>query len=286
MKKLVLIDASYYIYRSYYGLRRTPETPWETSKGVPTNATFGFLRFILKVLRDFNPQYMVCCFDTPTSSEGRRKINPEYKNNRQKMPKDLKEQIKYIKDLCMALGVPTLDKPNLEADDLIGCLNSFFYQYGYTQIISGDKDFYQLLNSKTTIFNPSSKGKKIIEADYVKEKFGIEAYQFRDFLALVGDKSDNIKNLRGLGPKTASKLLNKFESIDNLYLNLDKIEHPKLQELLSLNKRQVLKNQKIVTIIRESKDLNISMQMIKREKPSKGAYQAILRELEFYSMLY
>ncbi|MDN3399719.1 DNA polymerase I [Psychrobacter sp. APC 3426] len=214
----ILVDGSYYLFRTYHALPKT----MQNSQGLTTNAIRGTLNALLKLMRRYHPTHMAVCFDTK-SPTFRHAMSEEYKANRPKMDVELAEQIPYIHSLVAALGIPLLRIEGAEADDIIGTLAYRAVAEGHHVVIStGDKDMMQLIND-CVILEDSFTG-KITDSAGVVEKFGINPEQMIDFLTLMGDSSDGIKGVPGIGKKTAKDLLNEYGSIDNMLKNVADIK--------------------------------------------------------------
>lgn len=226
-KKIFLIDGSAFLYRAFHAIRSL-----STSKGHPTNATFGFTRILLKLIKENRPEYAVVFFDVkgPTF---RHKLYDQYKANRPPMPEELVIQIPDIKKMIAALNIPIVEKPGYEADDLVGTYAGFAQENDFDVVmVSGDKDFIQLITDRCTLWDPMKD--TITDRETVKKDMGIEPAQFVDILGLAGDSADNIPGISGVGPKTAAKLIAEFGSIENIYTNLDRLKKKKkLHENLS-----------------------------------------------------
>lgn len=237
---LILVDVSSIFFRAYYAL------PHLTNKeGFPTNALYGFLSMTMKLLKDFKPKYVVYCFDRPEPSF-RKDLDPNYKANRTEMPKDLQLQVPYIKEFTDLFGIPRLDLKGYEADDLIGSYTQWAESRGQdVVIISGDKDFAQLISEKVKMTD-TMKG-VTYDPLAVEKKWGVKPEQFRDYLALTGDSSDNIPGVRGVGPKTAQKLIGTYKNLDVIYDNIDSIKGG-VQKKLIENKATAYLSRDLVTI--------------------------------------
>ncbi|MCK4355318.1 hypothetical protein KAW43_03190 [Candidatus Parcubacteria bacterium] len=245
MQTLIIIDGNSVIHRAYHAL---PELTAK-NKGL-VNAVYGFLLVFFKAVKDFNPNYITVCFDTlpPTF---RHKQFSEYKAKRKKAPQDLYDQIPMVKEILSALKVAVFEKSGFEADDLIGTIASKAAQKQpipeiQTMIISSDFDVFQLVNSKTKVYNliKGVKQGEIFDVRKVKEKFGISPAQVVDFKALAGDASDNIPGATGIGKKTAIDLVQEYGSVEKLYKAIEKGEawdmKQRVKEILLKNKEQVL----------------------------------------------
>lgn len=214
----ILVDGSYYLFRTYHALPKT----MQNSQGLVTNAIRGTLNALLKLMRRYHPTHMAVCFDTK-SPTFRHTMSEEYKANRPKMDVELAEQIPYIHSLVVALGIPLLRIEGAEADDIIGTLAHRAVAEGHHVVIStGDKDMMQLIND-CVILEDSFTG-KVTDSAGVVEKFGINPNQMIDFLTLMGDSSDGIKGVPGIGKKTAKDLLNEYGNIDNILKNVANIK--------------------------------------------------------------
>jgi len=214
----ILVDGSYYLFRTYHALPKT----MQNSQGLVTNAIRGTLNALLKLMRRYHPTHMAVCFDTK-SPTFRHAMSEEYKANRPKMDVELAEQIPYIHSLVVALGIPLLRIEGAEADDIIGTLAHRAVAEGHHVVIStGDKDMMQLIND-CVILEDSFTG-KVTDSAGVVEKFGVQPEQMIDFLTLMGDSSDGIKGVPGIGKKTAKDLLNEYGNIDNMLKNVANIK--------------------------------------------------------------
>jgi DNA polymerase-1 len=219
-KKLILVDGSGYLYRAYHAL---PDL--STSSGVPTGAITGVINMLFKLIDDYDPEYFVVVFDAPGGSF-RNEIYQEYKAHRSKMPEDLREQIEPLKNIINALNFSTLVIPGVEADDVIGTISKKAESLDLDVLIStSDKDMAQLVTKDIRIINSNTQN--LLDEKGVFEKFGVKPNQIIDYLTLIGDQSDNIPGVQGVGPKTAQKLLEEFVTLENLLANLDSIEGKK-----------------------------------------------------------
>lgn len=242
MKKLYLIDAAGYVYRSYFAIRNMTN-----QQGESTNALFGFVRSCLKFLKDFNPEYCIAVFDGKDNARTRINIYPEYKAHRQSMPPDLLHQIHWAKEFCRLIGISVIDHEGVEADDTIGSIASYYANHGVDSFIcSTDKDLCQLVSDKISLID-TYKENLVIGSSQVKEKFGVPPSLIVDYLALTGDASDNVPGVPGIGPKTAADLLNQAGSLDALFASLD-LQKGKKRELLLQNKELAYISKKLVTL--------------------------------------
>jgi DNA polymerase-1 len=273
MKKIYLVDVSSMFFRAFYAIR-----PLTSPAGVPVNAVYGFLSMITKLMKDERPEYMVFCYDRKDPSF-RKELYEDYKANRSEMPDDLAQQIPYIKKLADVLGIPSLEVPQYEADDLIGTVAKLACRQGLQAVIvSGDKDFAQLIEDRVILYDTM----KDIRYDTAKaqEKWGVRPAQFIDYLAIVGDASDNVPGVKGIGEKGAVKLLEQFPSLEEIYANIDKIESKSIRQKLLDSKEQAFLSQKLVTIVTE---VPVPSEMSNYHlKPfHKDELRALLQELNF-----
>ncbi|MCG8643872.1 MAG: DNA polymerase I [Desulfobacterales bacterium] len=276
-KTVFLIDGSAFLYRAFHAIRSL-----STAKGHPTNATFGFARILLKLLKENAPAYAAVLFDVkgPTF---RHQLYDEYKANRPPMPEELAVQIPDIKRMIKAFNIPIVEKPGFEADDLVGTYAKLAQEQGFDVVmVTGDKDFIQLVTDRCTLWDPMKDTVK--NAATVKEEMGIDPVQFIDVLGLAGDTSDNIPGVKGVGPKTAINLIREFGSIDGIYENLDQLaKKKKLHENLSASEEIVRLSRQLAAI-----DTNVSVsQPVDNfkltEMDTKKAFE-LFQELEFKTL--
>ncbi|NOY74978.1 MAG: 5'-3' exonuclease [Kiritimatiellaeota bacterium] len=242
-KKMLLIDAYAQIFRGFHAL------PLMTnSKGEYTNAIFAFSRFLLQMERDASSEYGAVVFDKGRSTK-RLEIHPEYKANRSPTPEELKEQLPGIRRMVEAFGFPVLEFEGVEADDLIAVLAANFTDFK-VGVVSADKDLAQMIDERVEMLIPQGKGKGFSKmgVEGVVDKFGVRPDQIVDYLALIGDSSDNIPGVRGVGPKTAAKLLTEHGSIENMLANPEAIENERLRSKIADSAELLRKNIKLITL--------------------------------------
>lgn len=276
-KKFYIIDGSSYIYRAFYGIREL-----SNSAGLPTNATYGFTKMLLKIIKEKNPDYLGIAFDAkgPTF---RTKIYAEYKAHRPPMPDLLRLQIPYIHRMVEAFQIPMLQEQGLEADDLIGTLANLGEAAGLdVVIVSNDKDMNQLITPKITVYD-SMKDRVLTEAG-IQEKFGIAANQIVDMMGLMGDTSDNIPGVPGIGQKTAIKLIQSFGSIKNLLEHTDEVKRPKLRQMLESQKEMALLSRELV-LIKTDCDLAFTLKDYEIQTPDAKQLLPLCQELEFTGLI-
>lgn len=215
-KNFIIVDGSSYLYRAYYALPHL-----KNSKGQNTGAIFGVTNMLLKLLKTYNPQHLCMVFDAK-GKNFRHTLYKDYKRNRKPMPVELSEQVQPIMDFIRSLGIKILQIPDVEADDVIATLAHNKQKNVEVIISSGDKDLAQLVNKNVTLIN--SMDDKVLDIDGVYKKFGVYPKQMFDYLVLVGDTSDDIPGVENIGPKTAIKLLNDFETLEGIFKNIDKLK--------------------------------------------------------------
>ncbi|MDY6952482.1 MAG: DNA polymerase I [Thermodesulfobacteriota bacterium] len=272
-KAIYLVDGSGYIHRAYHAVRHL-----STSKGLPTNATFGFTNMLLKLLDDHHPDYVAMVFDTkgPTF---RHHLYDAYKANRPPMAEDLVEQIPYIKEVVDGMNIAALELAGYEADDIIGTLALAAEKKGFRVImVTGDKDFKQLVSPQTSIWDPMKD--RTIDYQGLKKAFGLEPSQWIDVMALAGDTSDNIPGVPGIGEKTALGLIRTFGSMDALFQDLEKVTKKKLRENLTQYQDQALLSRRLVAIDREV-PLSAKISTFKVLGPDKEKLARLFKTLEF-----
>lgn len=220
---LYLIDGHALAYRMYFALTAGGSSQrWVNSKGEPTAGIYGFARELIRVLEQEKPEYLAVAFDVGKTF--RDTIFPEYKATREKMPDDLRSQIERIRSMVDMFHIPRLEMDGYEADDVLGSVAKLAAEQGLgVKIITGDRDLLQLVNERTAVYLAGDDQTYITDADVVK-KLGVRPGQVVDYKAIVGDTSDNIPGVKGVGEKTAVALLEKFETLDAIYANLDQVE--------------------------------------------------------------
>ncbi|MBN1756057.1 DNA polymerase I [bacterium] len=282
-KRIFLLDGTAFAYRAYFSMIRTPLT---NSKGQNVSAVYGTVNSILKLMRDENPEYIAIAFDTAKPTF-RHKLYAEYKSTRAKMPEELGDQLPILKEVMSAMGVPVIEKEGLEADDLVAILAREAEEQNLEAIlVTNDKDFFQLINENIKILEPGrgQKPSKWWDLNNAKEKFGVPPHQIIDFMALMGDSSDNIPGVPGIGPKTALKLIQQFSSLDNIYQNLELIDNPKLREKLEKNSDSAYLSRELVTIKTDLK-LKMDLEAIKKNEPDRERLFELFKNLEFQSLM-
>ncbi|MED3622711.1 DNA polymerase I [Neobacillus thermocopriae] len=280
-KKLVLIDGNSIAYRAFFALPLL-----NNDKGIHTNAVYGFTMMLMKILEDEKPTHMLVAFDAGKTTF-RHKTFEEYKGGRQKTPPELSEQFPFIRELLDAYGISRYELENYEADDIIGTLSLNAEKEGFeVKIISGDKDLTQLSSNHTTV-GITRKGITDIEEytpEHIKEKYGLVPEQIIDMKGLMGDTSDNIPGVPGVGEKTAIKLLKEFSSLEKLFESIDQVSGAKLKEKLQNFKDQAIMSKQLATIERQA-PIKVDLDDITYEGYAKAKVVALFKELGFQSLL-
>lgn len=279
MDKLYIIDASGYLYSAYFAIRNMTN-----NKGESTNALFGFVRSVHKIIKDCQAEHVVAIFDGPNNAKKRKEIYPQYKAHRQAMPDDLGYQITRAQHLCTLLGLPWLSLPEVEADDTMGSIANWAKGHGmHVYLCSGDKDLCQLIDEDVSILN-ANKDHMVIGPKEVEELHGIPPKLMVDYLALVGDASDNVPGLPGFGPKTAAKLLMEFGGLDALLQHPERVAEKKKRETLQQQGQLALLSRQLVTIetqVEFPRDLHF----FHRKEVQKRELRAFYQEMNFKSLL-
>lgn len=282
MKKIVLVDGNNLLFRSYFATAYTGNV-MKNSKGFPTNALYGFINMINKIVEEEKPVYMAVAFDI--GKNFRKAKYDFYKEGRNKTPQDLIDQMPLARDILKAMGIKYFELEPYEADDIIGTISKMTEEdpEAYTLIVSSDKDLLQLVSDETEM-------KLLKQKDYIrynrssfKEEWGIEPIRIIDYKGLSGDSSDNIPGVQGVGDKTALKLLQDYESVEGIYEHIDEIKG-KLQEKLINDKDSAFMSKEIATIYRDV-PLNTSYEEMTYAGPNVEELEKLYNELEFYSLL-
>jgi DNA polymerase I len=275
--RVYLIDGSSYIYRAFFAIAHLTN-----SKGFPTNAIYVFTNMLLKILREKGAEYAAIAFDAPGPTF-RHEAFGEYKANRPSMPEDLRIQVPHIKEIVSALRLPVLEKEGYEADDLIATLARKLEREGMeTVIVSGDKDLMQLVSSYVTMYDPMKD--KTFQVPQVKERFGVPPDKVVEVMGLMGDTSDNIPGVPGIGPKTASQLIDEFGSIENLLKNVEKVKSGKVRSSLDRYAEQARLSRELATLDSEA-PLDWGVEALKLGEPDRKKLQEIFKEMEFAKLL-
>ncbi len=282
-KKIVLIDGHSILNRAFYGVPNLTN-----SEGVHTNAVYGFLNILFKVLEEEGPEYLAVAFDVnqPTF---RHEWYAEYKGTRKPMPEDLREQVPLVKEALQAMGVTILERPGYEADDVLGTLAGRAEAEGFeVSLVSGDKDLLQLATDKVKVRMPKTKfGTTTVEDYYAKdvvERYGLQPRQIIDLKGLMGDSSDNIPGVPGVGEKTATKILATFESVEEAIERVDEVQPNRARESIRQNKDLALLSKELATIKTDC-ELDVTFEQTKLGDLLTDEAYALFGRLEFKSLL-
>ena len=281
MEKLFLLDAYALIFRAYYALIRTPRV---NSKGFNTSAIFGFVNTLEEILHKHQPTHIGIAFD-PSGPTFRHEAFQEYKAQRESTPEDIKRSVPIIKDIIEAYHIPILEVKGFEADDVIGTLSWQAGQKGIeTYMVTPDKDYGQLVSPTTLQLKPGTGGFSLLGEAEIKEKYSIqETSQVIDILGLMGDTADNIPGCPGVGEKTATQLIQQFNSIEGIYEHIEECKG-KLKEKLLANREKV-EFSKFLATIRKDVPIELDMERLAKKEINKEALRGIFEELEFRSLI-
>lgn len=279
--KFIVVDGNSLLYRAFFAV-----PPLSTTEGQPTNALFGFANMLLRILTEHDPDAVLVAFDArgPTF---RHEAYAEYKAHRPSTPDDLVKQIPLARELVRALGIPVLELPGYEADDCVGTMAVRAREEGYSVVIvTGDLDELQLVGEDISVLT-TRRGVTdtvLYDAAAVQERFGIRPDQFVDLKALKGDPSDNVPGVKGIGEKTAAKLLQQFGSLESLLSRLEDVKEQRVRDLLQVGREDALRSKDLCTI-RTDVPCGISPSDCRRQRPSEDVLRELFTRLEFRSFL-
>ncbi|MBI5216429.1 MAG: DNA polymerase I [Ignavibacteriae bacterium] len=283
LPRLFLLDGMALAYRAYFSFISRPLT---NSKGENTSAIFGFTNTLIKILEEEKPEYIAVVFDTKEPTFRHKEYTP-YKATREKMPDDMASQLEQLKEVVQAFNVPSLELPGYEADDIMGTLAKQAEAKGIlTYLVTSDKDFMQLISPLVKIFKPGKSGDEweIVDETGVMQKFGVEPEKVIEVLGLIGDSSDNVPGVPGIGEKTAIPLIREYGTIENLLENVEKISAKGVREKLKNNRELALLSKRLVTI--ETKvPIEASIKDLKTQPHDNQKLIKLLSGLEFKSLL-
>jgi len=276
---MCLVDATAFCYRAFYALRNL-----STSYGQPTNAVFGFVKMIKKIIDEYRPDYIAVCFDVSRDTFRQKKFK-EYKIQRPPMPDGLSSQIPFIKKIVLAYGLALFEKEGFEADDIIATLASKAAELGLsTVIVSSDKDILQLVDEDTQVFSPYKDEGVFYDQEKVLKRFGVEPPRIVDIIALMGDSVDNIPGVPGIGEKTAASLIKEFGSLDKLLRERDKIKQEKVNRSIAQNLEMIKLNRELAQL--DSKvDIDFDLKKAKPAGPDLVELYRLFKHLEFKRFL-
>lgn len=278
-KSVYLIDGHALLYRAFYAIQDL-----STSKGMPTNAIYGFLNMLRKIIREHEPEIMAVAFDMKAPTFRQKKYE-EYKVHRKPMPDNLIPQVPKIKEIIEAYGIKICQMEGYEADDIIATLAKRAEKKGYdVTIVTGDKDALQLVDEKIRVLSPHTTGDKIYDSDEVKNKYGVEPKEMTDLMALIGDTSDNVPGVKGIGKVTASKLINEYGSVEGVYKNIDKISSESVRKKLTEGKEMAQLSRELVELV-EDVPVKLDIERSTMEEPDLEQLAEIYKELEFGKLL-
>lgn len=289
MEKFLVIDGNSILNRAFYGLGAARMV---TAEGLHTNAIFGFLNIYYMIMEKFEPNYVAVAFDLKAPTF-RHKMFADYKGTRKGMPDELREQVPVIKDVLRAMNIKIFEMEGYEADDILGTIASLndnnLSKDIHTYILTGDRDSYQLISQKTSIIFPSNKGSKtdytIYTPELLKEEKNIEPYQVVDVKSLMGDASDNIPGVKGIGEKTAYTLIEKYTTMENIYANIDTLDaSPKIIEKLKADKDMASMSYTLATINRNV-PLEYTLEDVVVKEINKEALFPLFKKLAFNKFL-
>ncbi|MCX5870594.1 MAG: DNA polymerase I [Deltaproteobacteria bacterium] len=275
--EVYLIDGSAYIYRAYHAI-----TPLSTSQGLPTHAVFGFFNILRRILREKNPLYLAVAYDS-RGPVFRHEMFDAYKANRAVMPEDLQVQIPYIKELVRAFNICSFEIPGVEADDIIASAARQLSRQGHKVIVvSGDKDLLQLVGERVIVWEPMMD--RVMDSQAVHDKYNVGPEQLLDCFALIGDSSDNIPGVPGIGPKTAETLINQYGTLEGIYAHLEGMKKSKMKERLGENREAVFLARELIRL-KEDLQLPEALDAYKLPLPDHDQLQDLYKKLEFISLI-
>ena len=280
--KFFIIDGMALIYRAHFAMIKNPLT---TKNGQHTSAIYGFANSIFKLIKDENPDYLAIAMDCKEPTF-RHKMYSEYKANREAMPDELVSQLSLIDEMLDSMNIPVIKKPGFEADDIMGTLGRVASAKGITTyLVSGDKDLMQLVSDKVKLYTPASRFSptKIYHESDVFDKWGVKPNKMIEFLALLGDSSDNIPGVDGIGKKTASKLLSEYGSIDEIINNIDNIKNKRVKEGLVNGSDNLNLAINLVTID-NNVDVDVEISKLKKNDMNRDLLYEYFNKLEIHSL--
>ena len=277
MEKFVIIDGNSLVNRAFYALPML-----RSLSGKPCNAVFGFINMILNVISSEKPKYFACAFDAGKHTF-RHNMYADYKGKRDKMPEDLAEQLPILKELLTAMGIKIIEQSEIEADDLIGSLSRKFKADFI--LVSGDRDLLQLINDNTTVWLTQKGISNVLKVDreVLKQEFGLNPEQVIDLKSIMGDSSDNIPGVAGIGKVGATKLISEYGSLDNIYQNIDKITGSNQKKLIE-NKEMAYLSYKLATI-KLDVDIDCKIEDFEYKIPFNQETYELMRDLDFKSII-
>jgi DNA polymerase-1 len=278
-KRLYLIDATAFCYRAFYALKGL-----STSFGQPTNAIYGFINMLNKILKEKKPEYLAVCFDVSRDTFRTRKF-AEYKIQRPPMPEGLSSQIPLIKQIIFAYGITMFEKKGFEADDIIATVVKAAKAKGlFATIVSSDKDILQLVDEDTVVFSPHKDEDVTYDEERVVERFGVKPKEIVDIIALMGDDADNIPGVPGIGEKTAGELIRNFGTLEKLLNNIDRIKQDKIKKAVGDNIKQISLSKELAMLDKDV-DIDFNLDKLKIGEPNFKELFRLFKYLEFKRLL-
>ncbi|MGD2080816.1 MAG: DNA polymerase I, partial [Nitrospirota bacterium] len=275
--KLYLIDGNSQVYRAFFAIRGLAD-----SKGKPTNAIYGFTNMLLKIIREKEPDAVAVSFDTPHPTK-RHALFKDYKVHRPETPEELSRQFPDVKRMIRAFGIKIFEEPGYEADDVLATLAEKAAGEGAeVYIVTGDKDMFQLLTDSVKVYDPMKD--RVIDEGYVREKLGVPPGRVVEFMALVGDPTDNIPGVKGIGEKTASQLLGEFGSLEELVAHPERIKRERTRKLVSEGIEDIKVSRELARINRDV-PLEVKVGDLRLREPDWQALLGLFREFEFSSLM-
>ena len=281
-KKLFIIDGMALIYRSHFAMIKNPLT---TKNGQHTSAIYGLANSIFKLIKDEGPDYLAIAMDCKEPTF-RHKMYDAYKANREAMPDELVSQLSLIDEMLCGMNIPVIKKPGFEADDIMGTMGEIAESQGIvTYLVSGDKDLMQLVTDKVKLYTPGSRFSptKVYGTSEVVDKWGVTPSKMIEFLALLGDSSDNIPGVNGIGKKTAAKLLSEYGDIESIKNNIENIKNKRVREGLLNDSGNLELAIKLVTIDRDV-DVEINIDKLEKQSMNKAVLSEYFSRLEIHSL--
>ncbi len=290
-KQIFLVDGHALAYRAFYAMIGRP---LRTSRGENTSVPWGVTRFILKLIAEQKPEYIGFVFDAGRGETFRHEIYEPYKATREKLgevaAEEFRSSMERVGEVLQALRIPAMEMEGYEADDVIGTLAVKAVRQGFDAVIvSGDTDFYQLVGPHVAVIEPGRGGPAAIEPQWVDakaatERFGVPPEKVIDSLALMGDPSDNVPGVRGIGPKTAEALLERFETLEEILGHADEIESKRVRKALKEHAKEARLSKQLVTI-RTDVPVVVDLEGMRRREPDRERLRDLFLELEFFTLL-
>ncbi|MCS7082181.1 MAG: DNA polymerase I [Bacteroidota bacterium] len=281
-ERLFLLDGMALAYRAHFAFISRPLL---TSYGLNTSAVYGFALALLKLLEEEKPEYLAVVFDTAAPTF-RKQLYEAYKANRPPIPPELADGLPYIKELVHAFNIPSLEIPGYEADDVIGTLAwDARAAQAEVYLVTPDKDFIQLLNHRVYLYKPARRGDsfELVTADQIRQELGIEPHQYVDVLALMGDSTDNVPGVPGIGEKTALELVRRYGSLEGIYEHLHELKG-RIRENLERHRDQAFLSRQLATI-KTDVELELDWHRLRVSQPHRERLEALFRKLEFGTLL-